>query len=95
MRVQLFPVDYVFRKGSRLRLWIDAPTGQTGGWLLNFLNMPAINSIYADAAHPSAIVLGDLKGGHAAAPPAACDTVLNQPCRQNHASLPSGTMTIR
>jgi hypothetical protein len=35
MRVQLWPFDYVFRKGSSLRLWIDAPTGETGGWSFN------------------------------------------------------------
>lgn len=95
LRVQLDPFDYVFRKGSRIRLWIDAPTGLTGGWSMNFLNVPGINSIYADPAHPSAIVLGDLRGARAAAPYPKCDTVLNQPCRPNDASLPTGTLTIR
>jgi hypothetical protein len=95
MRVQLWPFDYVFRKGSQVRLWIDAPTGETGGWSLNFLNTPAVNSIYADAKHPSAIVLGHLKGGHATAPRPACDTILNQPCRQNLAATPAGAMTVR
>ena len=47
-----------------------------------------------DAQHPSAIVLGDLRGGHAGAPLLACDTLLNQPCRQNVGTVPSGTMTI-
>ena len=28
MRVQLWPFDYVFRKGSSIRLWIDAPSGR-------------------------------------------------------------------
>jgi uncharacterized protein len=95
MRVQLWPFDYVFRKGSSIRLWIDAPTGMTGGWSLDFVNTPAINSIYADPAHPSALVLGQLKGGRAGAPPPACDTVLNQPCRSNQTPVPPGTMTIR
>jgi putative CocE/NonD family hydrolase len=94
MRVQLWPFDYVFRKGSSIRLWIDAPTGVTGGWSLNFLTTPGINSIYADAKHPSAIVLGYLKGGHAGAPPPTCDTILNQPCRRNAVPVPTGTMTI-
>ncbi len=95
MRAQLWPFDYVFRKGSSIRLWIDAPTGMTGGWSLDFLNAPAVNSVYADAAHPSAIVLGQLKGGRAEAPLPACDTLLNEPCRQNSVSVPAGTMTIR
>jgi putative CocE/NonD family hydrolase len=95
LRVQLWPFDYVFRKGSRLRLWIDAPTGFTGLWALNFLDTPAINSIYTDARHPSAIVLGQLVGGRAHRPRPACDTMLNQPCRSDQAADPAGVITIR
>jgi putative CocE/NonD family hydrolase len=94
MRVQLWPFDHVFRKGSSLRLWIGAPTGETGGWSLDFLKTPAINSISTDARHPSAIVLGQLAGGRAEKPLPACDTLLNQPCRRNGAAVPPGTMTI-
>ena len=94
MRIQLSPFDCVFRKGSSVRLWIDAPSGETGGWSFDFTKTPAINSIYADAQHPSAIVLGYLPGGRADAPPPTCDTILNQPCRRNLAPVPSGTMTI-
>jgi putative CocE/NonD family hydrolase len=95
MRIQLWPFDYVFRKGSSIRLWIDAPTGETGGWSFDFTKTPAVNSIYADAKHRSAIVLGYLKGGRAEAPLPACDTLLNQPCRRNLNRVPSGKMTIR
>jgi hypothetical protein len=95
MRIQLWPFDYVFRKGSSIRLWIDAPTGETGGWSFDFIKTPAINTIYADGGHPSAIVLGHLAGGHAGAPLPTCDTLLNEPCRRNQVPVPSGTMTIR
>jgi uncharacterized protein len=95
MRVQLLPFDYVFRKGSSVRLWIDAPTGMTGGWSLDFTKTPAVNSIYADGQHPSALVLGHLRGGRAEAPLPTCDTLLNQPCRENQTPVPSGTMTVR
>ncbi|HWA65819.1 MAG TPA: CocE/NonD family hydrolase [Mycobacteriales bacterium] len=95
LRIQLDPFDYVFRKGSRIRLWIDAPTGLTGGWSLNFLNIPGVNSIYSDARHPSAIVLGDLRSSDRAVPPMPrCDTILNQPCRKNQASLPVGSLSV-
>jgi hypothetical protein len=94
MRIQLYPFDYVFRKGSSVRLWIDAPTGATGGWSFDFIKTPAINSVYADKDHPSAIVLGHLEGGKAQMPHPACDTVLNQPCRDNAVPVPSGEMTI-
>jgi hypothetical protein len=94
MRVQLWPFDYVFREGSSIRLWIDAPTGATGGWSFDFIKTPAVNSIYADPHHPSAVVLGHLRGGHAGAPLPACDVLLNQPCRRNVVPIPSGTMKI-
>jgi hypothetical protein len=94
LRVQLDPFDYVFRKGSSLRLWIDAPTGETGGWSLQFNPTPAINRIFADAKDPSALVLGHLQRGHAGATLPGCDTVLNQPCRRSVVKVPSGMMTI-
>jgi putative CocE/NonD family hydrolase len=95
MRVQLWPFDYVFRKGSSVRLWIDAPTGATGGWSFDFIKTPAINSVYVDEKHPSAIVLGHLRRGRAETPLPPCDTLLNQPCRPNAVSVPPGTMAIR
>jgi len=100
MRVQLDPFDYVFQKGSSIRLWIDAPAGMTGGWILDPLNLPVVNSVYADAAHPSSIVLGHLtrapgKVAAAKAAAAACNTVLNQPCRTSSADVPSGHLSIR
>ncbi|HET8535582.1 MAG TPA: hypothetical protein VFL73_00260, partial [Solirubrobacteraceae bacterium] len=82
------------RKGSSIRLWVDAPTGMTGGWYLHFNTTPAVNSIFADRGHPSALVLGYVPGGHAQAPLPACDTLLNQPCRPSSAPVPSGTMNI-
>jgi putative CocE/NonD family hydrolase len=94
MRIQLWPFDYVFHKGSSIRLWIDAPTGETGGWSFTFTPTPAINSVYANVQHPSAIVLGYLKGGQAQAPVPACDTLLNQPCRTNVVPVPSGSLGI-
>lgn len=94
MRVQLWPFDYVFRRGSSIRLWIDAPMGETGGWSLDFTKVPAINSVYADGAHRSALVLGHLEGGRAGAPLPACNTLLNQPCRPNPAAVPDGMLTI-
>jgi hypothetical protein len=95
MRIQLWPFDSVFRKGSSIRLWIDAPTGETGGWSFDYIKTPAVNSIHADRQHPSAIVLGYLPGAQAKAPLPACDALLNQPCRRNLVPVPSGTMTIR
>ena len=95
MRLPLFAFDHVFRKGSSIRIWIDAPTGVTGLWGLNFQKTPGTNTILHDPQHPSNMTLGWLPGGNAqgtALP--ACDSVLNQPCRSNPNPVPSGTMTI-
>ena len=94
MRIQLWPFDYAFHKGSSIRLWIDAPTGETGGWSFNFVKTPAVNTVYADAEHPSALVLGYIPDPRPDAPLSTCDTVLNQPCRQNSTAVPPGSMTI-
>ena len=94
MRIQLFPFDYAFHEGSSIRLWIDAPTGETGGWSFNFIKTPALNTIYAEAQHPSALVLGYIPDKHANAPLSTCNTVFNQPCRQNMKPVPGGSMTI-
>jgi hypothetical protein len=95
MRIQLFPFDYAFHKGSSIRLWIDAPTGETGGWSFDFIKTPAVNTVYADARHPSAIVLGYIRDKRPDAPLSTCNSVLNQPCRQNNTAVPPGSMAIR
>lgn len=94
MRVQLWPFNHHFRKGSSIRLWIDAPTGVTGGWGFVFNPVPAINSIHADAGHPSALVLGQVAPGRVEAPLPACDTLFNQPCRANRTAVPAGVMAV-
>jgi predicted acyl esterase len=81
MRIEVFPFAHAFRKDSRLRVWIDAPTGHTGLWGFQFLPSPAINSVLHDAAHPSRLVVGVLPGERAHAPLPACDALVNQPCR--------------
>jgi putative CocE/NonD family hydrolase len=81
MRLEVFPFAHAFRKGSRLRLWIEAPTGHTGFWAFTPTGGPAQNSVLHDPAHPSRLVLGELPGETARAPLPACDTLRNQPCR--------------
>src|SRR5947209_2058173 len=58
MRLEVFPFAHTFRKGSRLRVWIDAPTGHTGFWAFAPLLQPATNTVLHDAAHPSRLVVG-------------------------------------
>jgi putative CocE/NonD family hydrolase len=89
MRIEVFPFDHVFRAGSRIRLIIDTPS-QTGGWNwkpsgntgVTLANV-GVNDILHDAAHPSSIAFGIVKGAKAPAAYPACDTLLNQPCRSD------------
>ena len=81
MRLEVFPFAHAFRKGSRLRVWIDAPTGHTGFWAFTPVGGPAVNTVLHDKEHPSRLVLGQLVGETARAPLPACDTLRNQPCR--------------
>ncbi|MFL5822606.1 MAG: CocE/NonD family hydrolase [Solirubrobacteraceae bacterium] len=91
MRLAVFPFDYVFRAGSRIRLIVDTPS-QTGGWNFEPLANAGVNSILHDSKHRSKIVVGTVPGARARAGYPACDTLLNQPCRPDAftASDPSG-----
>ena len=82
MRISVLPFDHVFRKGSRIRLIIDTPS-QTGGWNWKPVAGAGVNSILHDAAHPSKLVFGALRRASAPTGIPACDTLLNQPCRDD------------
>jgi uncharacterized protein len=81
MRLEVFPFAHAFRKGSRLRVWIEAPTGHTGFWAFAPVPDPGTNTVIHNAAHPSRLVVGVVPGAVAHAPRPACDTLRNQPCR--------------
>jgi len=81
MRLEVFPFAHAFREGSRLRVWIEAPTGHTGFWAFAPVGDPGTNTVFHNAAHPSRLVVGRVPGAVAHAPLPACDTLRNQPCR--------------
>jgi predicted acyl esterase len=88
MRIEIFPFTHAFRRGSRIRVRIDAPTGLTGGWGFDYLKTPAINRVFHDRAHPSRLVLGVLPDQVAQAPLPACGGpgdnqhgLIGEPCR--------------
>lgn len=93
-RVEIFAFNHVFRAGSSIRMLIEAPTGETGGWSFDYLKTPAVNTILHDAQHPSRLVLGLVEAGgvHPGIP--ACDTILSQPCRDSVAPVPPGTLSL-
>ena len=82
MRVEIFPFGHVVRAGSKVRVWIAAPTALPELWGFAFLPVPAVNLVYHDATHPSSLVLPVADGiaiGSAGFP--ACGSVIRQPCR--------------
>ncbi|GBR55069.1 X-Pro dipeptidyl-peptidase domain-containing protein [Neokomagataea thailandica NBRC 106555] len=87
-RVELSKMGHVFRTGSRLRIWIDAP-GNFGGYGFSPWLLPATNRIWHDSSHVSQFVLGtlpnkgspDIKISHIPGSLSPCNDVLMQPCR--------------
>lgn len=91
-RVEIFPFGHVFRAGSKLRVWIEAPTTLPELWAFTPYPTQAVNTILHDAAHPSAIVLPIVPNDPAirpALPPADCGDVIRQPCRTDTQAAPS------
>ena len=81
-RVELTKVSYAFRAGSRIRVWIDAPSA-TGENSFDHSSLGSENAVWHDRAHASKIVFGVLKGVSVPAQVAPCAGVLMQPCRSD------------
>jgi putative CocE/NonD family hydrolase len=86
-RIEVLPFAHAFRAGSRLRVWLDSPS-PTGLWafapndLPGGLTQPTRLEVLHDAAHPSALVVGDLRRDAPGARP-ACGSLVSQPCRSD------------
>ena len=79
-RVELNKFAHPFRKGSRIRIWIDTPS-EWGGLGFAPASQPSVNKIWHDASHPSRLALGIVDGRQAPEERPACGTLLKQPCR--------------
>jgi predicted acyl esterase len=82
VRVQLFPFAQPFRKGSRLRITVDAPGGSRPLW--DFETTIAHGErveIAADRMHPSRIVLPVVPGIDVPRKAPPCASLRSQPCR--------------
>jgi putative CocE/NonD family hydrolase len=81
-RVEIFPFGQVLRAGSRLRVWVDAPTFLPQLWAFTPSPVPAAVTILHDAAHPSRLVLPEVPDdAERARDRPACGLVIRQPCR--------------
>jgi putative CocE/NonD family hydrolase len=81
-RVELPKFAHPFRKGSKIRLWIESPS-PWGEYAFSPYALPARIELWQDADHPSLLRLGTLQG--IGIPPLrpACGRVLGQPCRRD------------
>jgi predicted acyl esterase len=87
-RVEINRFSFAFRKGSRIRLWIDTPSN-TGFYSFSYNPVPTRLTLFHDASHPSRLVLSELPD--VSPPPSSqrCGTILAQPCRQDPLTLAS------
>jgi predicted acyl esterase len=88
-RVEIQKFSHAFRKGSSIRIWIDAPstTGEEG---FTGLQTPATNEIWTDPGHPSRVIFGQLAGAPKPRPLPKCNTLIYEPCRRNPVPVPRG-----
>jgi predicted acyl esterase len=91
-RVEVFPFGHLFRAGSRLRVWVDAPTFLPQLWAFTSSPVPASVTILHDAAHRSRVVLPRVANDPARVPTLpGCGLVIRQPCRPDPLHAASGT----
>lgn len=78
--VEIFPFAHSFRKGSRLRINIDAPGGNRAEWTFASISNGEMVSVARDSGHPSRIELPIVSGIDVPAAYPTC-TLRGQPCR--------------
>lgn len=88
-RIQMLPFNHVFRAGSSIRLAIDTPNLDHGASLA-----PSINAVHLGGGHDSVMVLGWLPGSRAATTLPGCEAVKSQPCRDDRAGVPGGSLKL-
>jgi uncharacterized protein len=82
IKLSLGAIGHVVRRGHRLELSILAPNPIPQPEMGPItVSLPALNTVYHDAAYPSALVLPIAPDEVAVAPPPACGVLLLQPCR--------------
>jgi putative CocE/NonD family hydrolase len=90
-RVEIFPFGHLFRAGSRLRVWVDAPTFLPQLWAFTPSPTPAAVTILHDADHPSRLVLPEVPDdAERIAEQPACGLVIRQPCRPDPLGAAAG-----
>jgi hypothetical protein len=82
-RIEVFPFAYVFHKGSRIRVIIEAPGGTRPRW--TFAALPgkgSVNIVGLGGAHASSIVLPVVSGVTVVGGQPPCPSLRGEPCRK-------------
>lgn len=82
-RIPIYPFEHVFRRGSRIRISIEAPVSITGDFGFLFNPAPATDTVWHDHGHASEWVFDTLPMTAPAPALPACGSVLEEPCRAN------------
>jgi uncharacterized protein len=87
-RIPIYPFEHVFRRGSSIRLSIEAPVGLTGTFGFRFDPTPSTNTVWHDRRRASEWVFDTLPITSAVPPLSACGSVVEEPCRANTEEVP-------
>ena len=82
VRVEVFPAGHVFRSGSRIGLWVEAPGGNRERWAFDVIEDVTEVTVAHDAEHPSVCSLPVLSNVDVPAEQPPCDSLHHQPCRE-------------
>ncbi|HUR68032.1 MAG TPA: CocE/NonD family hydrolase [Candidatus Thermoplasmatota archaeon] len=78
--IEIFALGHAFRAGSRIQLVVEAPNNIPELWGFTNEPVPAVNLVWHDAEHPSALKLPVLAGVHAPTPLPGCGSLIRQSC---------------
>lgn len=86
LRIPIEPMGHVFRAGSRIRISVEAPGGDTPAWSFEALpatfdGRPVVNDIARTPQMPSRVVLPLVPGVAVPTPLPACGALRGEPCR--------------
>jgi putative CocE/NonD family hydrolase len=81
VRVEVFPFAHPFRRGSRLRVTIDAPGGNRPVWSFDSISSGETVTVAHGGDTPSRLVLGEITDVAVPGPAPACGALRAQPCR--------------
>jgi putative CocE/NonD family hydrolase len=87
-RIPIYPFEHIFRRGSSIRISIEAPVAITGDFGFLFNPTPATNTVWHDRGHVGEWVFDALPITTPVPPLPACGSVLEEPCRTNTEPVP-------